>query len=78
MVDEFTNEDGETLPVVKPAGVALMFEAKNREDRPFTTLLSKEMFEELIKFEQWLYFEVLYNDVPGIPMGSNNYTEYPR
>ena len=24
-----------------------------------------------------MYFEVLYEDVPGIPKGPNNYTEYP-
>ena len=50
-IDEFTNEDGERLPMVKPAGVGLMIEAKQRKDRPFTTLLSKEIFEELIRFE---------------------------
>ena len=63
--------------MVKAADIGLMIEAKQREDRPLNTLLSKEIFEELIKFEQWLYFEVIYDDVPGIPKGPNNYTEYP-
>ena len=54
-----------------------MFEAKQTEDKPFTTLLSKEVFEEMIRFEQWLYFEVPYDDVPGIPRGENNYTQFP-
>ena len=31
----------------------------------------------MIRFEQWLYFEVPYDDVPGIPRGENNYTQFP-
>ena len=57
--------------------VTFAFEAKLRADAPLTTMLSIKMFEELIKFEQWLYFDLKYYDVPGIPRGEFLFDEYP-
>lgn len=31
----------------------------------------------MIRFEKWLYFDLKYYQVPGIPKGENNYTQYP-
>ena len=55
----------------------VMFEAKQAEDQPFTTLFTQEVFKEIIRFEKWLYFDLKYYQVPGIPKGENNYTQYP-
>ena len=37
--------------------------------------MSKEVFEELIRFERWLYFELKFEDVPGIPAGDPLYDQ---
>ena len=50
-------------------------EAKQRTDGKLTTLLSTEVFEELIRFERWLYFELIFDSapIPGIPAGDPLY-----
>ena len=37
--------------------------------------MSKEVFEELIRFERWLYFDLKFEDVPGIPAGDPLYDQ---
>ena len=58
-------------------GIAIAVEAKVRSDQAFTTILSKKVFEEIIKFEQWLYFDIKYDDVPGIPAGDKSFENHP-
>ena len=55
--------------------LAWAVEAKQRDDEALTTILSKEVFQELIRFERWLYFDLKYYNVPGIPAGDPLYDQ---
>ena len=55
-----SNEETEEFPKARDMSWFVMFEAKQAEDQPFTTLFTKEVFEEMIRFEKWLYFDVKY------------------
>ena len=45
-------------------------EAKVVHGTSRTTLLTKEHFKEMLKWEEWLYNLEYTNDVPGIPYAS--------
>ena len=64
---------GEDPNKIKDWPIIWAIEAKQRTDGSVTTLLSKEVFQELMRFERWLYFDLEYCDVPGIPSGDPLY-----
>ena len=49
----------------------LIIEAKQDPSRPRRTLLTKDHFREIQRFDEWLN-RVEYPNVPGIPAGNLN------
>ena len=55
----------------------MIIEAKIDPERPFRTILTRDHFREILRFEEWLNRVEYSGFIPGIPYGSKNIPGFP-